>query len=382
MATKKCTKCGEVKGVEEFNRDRDKPDGRECRCRQCRRVTSKPATEGEKRCADCGEVKHVTEFYACIRGPAGRYSYCKPCAQRQAAERQREPAAEGEKKCIDCGEVKHVTEFQAHRRAKDGRFYRCRLCKRERRKANLRKPADHGVKRCVKCGEARCVTEFGPDPTTTDGRRGTCRGCCAVAEREWTKTPHGRMSRRSTHRRTRFARGTNSPKPEVRGPARLAAAVLSLEHRREHEPDVDLDAAHDSHITPQIWTIDLHIRAEAAGGDVETLEKLFCLDGDALNLRPESPALNIARSNRLAYLPVPGRPEIPVFNLCRDEQVTAWALAATRLAVMRSEATGEELVSPLLDPQGVEYTDGVGFYFVEPSRPEEGERHEWYGEEG
>jgi hypothetical protein len=24
----------------------------------------------------------------------------------------------------------------------------------------------------------------------------------------------------------------------------------------------------------------------------------------------------------------------------------------------------------------------VGFYFVEPSRPEEGERHEWYGEEG
>ena len=115
---------------------------------------------------------------------------------------------------------------------------------------------------------------------------------------------------------------------------------------------------------------------------METVKKLFCLDGDALNLRPESAAVNNARNNRLAYLPVPGRPDIPVFNLCRDEQVTAWALAATRLAVMRAEATGEGLMSPLPDPQGVGYTNGVGFYFAEPSRPEEGERQEWYEEEG
>jgi NAD-dependent SIR2 family protein deacetylase len=36
-ATKRCTKCGEVKPLEEFRRDRSKKQGRYSRCRECER---------------------------------------------------------------------------------------------------------------------------------------------------------------------------------------------------------------------------------------------------------------------------------------------------------------------------------------------------------
>jgi len=375
---KKCARCGETKHVEEFHRDRSRPDGRNSRCKQCqldyiRSNRHEPSTEGEKKCTRCGETKHVTEFSPNAANKCGRTSHCKQCKREHFRNNRQEPATEGDKTCARCGETKHVTEFSTCPSGRGGRHNYCNQCNRDYRRGRLREPATGGEKTCIRCGETKHVAEFRPDPTPSDGRGGTCRGCMAARLREFRKTPHGRMASRSTRRRKRFAEGTNSRKPEIKGPARLAAAVLSLEHRREHEPDVDLDTAHDSHITPQFWTIDLHIRAKAVGGDEKTLKRLFCLDGDALNLRPESPTLNVARKDRLAYLPVPGRPDIPVFNLCRDEQATAWALAATRLAVMRAEATGEEFVSPLLDPQGVTYTNGVGFYFTEASVLEEGD---------
>lgn len=34
---KKCSKCGEIKSLEEFNRDKYRPDGRTYDCKQCRR---------------------------------------------------------------------------------------------------------------------------------------------------------------------------------------------------------------------------------------------------------------------------------------------------------------------------------------------------------
>ena len=238
MLTKKCSKCGEVKGREEFHVDRSNYDGRYHHCKLCRKgmpraPKSEPAMEGVKRCNKCGEVKAVTEFHADRQRKGGRYGSCKPCRAAYTREyrttwqrpRQYEPATDGEKKCAKCGEAKCVTEFPPNPRVKDGRHSYCRQCKRDHYKDNRREPVTEGEKTCAKCGETKHVNEFWADCSVADGRMGTCRGCMADRLRELRKTPHGRMASRSSHRRRRFAAGINSPKPEVRGPARLATAV-------------------------------------------------------------------------------------------------------------------------------------------------------------
>jgi NAD-dependent SIR2 family protein deacetylase len=40
-ATKRCSKCGEVKPLEEFHRDRSKKLGRRSRCRECERQSER-----------------------------------------------------------------------------------------------------------------------------------------------------------------------------------------------------------------------------------------------------------------------------------------------------------------------------------------------------
>jgi hypothetical protein len=40
-ATKRCSKCGEVKPVEEFNKDKSKKDGRQGYCRACQRASKR-----------------------------------------------------------------------------------------------------------------------------------------------------------------------------------------------------------------------------------------------------------------------------------------------------------------------------------------------------
>ena len=48
MESKKCTKCGEEKGVELFNRDRQKRDGRCPRCKVCTRFERRIYIENNK----------------------------------------------------------------------------------------------------------------------------------------------------------------------------------------------------------------------------------------------------------------------------------------------------------------------------------------------
>jgi len=54
MKKKRCTKCGEVKTLSEFHKDRSKKDGHECRCKECRRIPTSDRV-GRKRIDETGK---------------------------------------------------------------------------------------------------------------------------------------------------------------------------------------------------------------------------------------------------------------------------------------------------------------------------------------
>ena len=88
--TKVCKRCKCEKPITEFNRDKNRPDGRYPWCKYCHRETnreyySKMKARDEidipetKRCARCGIVKPSSEFYRDNRRKDGLYSACKEC---------------------------------------------------------------------------------------------------------------------------------------------------------------------------------------------------------------------------------------------------------------------------------------------------------------
>lgn len=76
-AGRTCTKCGEFKAPEAFNRNGVKVDGSprlRAICKACGSRRKTEATVSEKRCKDCGEVKPISEFLE-----RGLRAYCRPC---------------------------------------------------------------------------------------------------------------------------------------------------------------------------------------------------------------------------------------------------------------------------------------------------------------
>jgi len=88
---KACTRCGEVKPLGEFTKDKsNRATGRRLMCKACektlraaryaQRVTRGEVPEfGSKTCRRCGTLKPFREFYENKNTSDGRGSYCKSC---------------------------------------------------------------------------------------------------------------------------------------------------------------------------------------------------------------------------------------------------------------------------------------------------------------
>lgn len=136
---KRCNKCGEMKPLNEFTRDRKRKDGLNLYCRNCKRS---PATmqrleekaaipEGCKQCAMCKEIKPFETFSRSKGRKDGRHSYCKNCGQTPAGKAQKADKASwpsDHKRCCQCKEVKPFAAFHRRERAKDGLAYQCKVC--------------------------------------------------------------------------------------------------------------------------------------------------------------------------------------------------------------------------------------------------------------
>jgi hypothetical protein len=86
--TKRCSKCGEVKGLDEFHLKSSHKDGRASRCKDCvsasrgyRRRVVEALPIGLKRCSSCGKIKAINEFAKDSSCPDKRKYTCRECGK-------------------------------------------------------------------------------------------------------------------------------------------------------------------------------------------------------------------------------------------------------------------------------------------------------------
>lgn len=145
---KRCRGCRVVRPVGDF----EGATGREARCGACRAAQQawvddqrRGAAWGEagvKGCSRCGEVKPLDEFVAHKGKRDGRSSFCRPCGAARRSEwgkanrdkvksgrRQTRPTP-AEKRCRSCHETKLAAAFSRDKSEADGLDRKCKECRR------------------------------------------------------------------------------------------------------------------------------------------------------------------------------------------------------------------------------------------------------------
>lgn len=90
-----------------------------------------------KKCTRCGEEKELEEFGAKKKNPDGRDTRCKKCLAEIKREwvarpkKEKEVIPDGFHKCSKCGEIKLLAEFRKNDKCKDGHVHVCNMCRNE-----------------------------------------------------------------------------------------------------------------------------------------------------------------------------------------------------------------------------------------------------------
>lgn len=233
VASKTCTKCGEVKPINEFGLVSASKDGRHCYCKQCKRaVQANVKTDAMVQhiiakelkssaefisCKCCGQTKkHDTEnFYSGSRGKL--FSKCKPCVSKETKERKitanpellsKRMARKAElerikllqvKVCTVCGEEKPATSefFYSQKLGVFGLNAMCKCCaaknqheKRFNAEVALLKAATadllaRGLKHCTRCATDKAIDQFNNISKSSDGKDGYCKECRSILHKEY-----------------------------------------------------------------------------------------------------------------------------------------------------------------------------------------------------
>lgn len=147
--------------------------------------------DGTKKCSKCGEVKPLEEFYKRKQRKCGYNSWCISCCKERYVNKQYpKPVKQrnykdnkpGFKFCRLCGEEKPISEFYKKSSSKDGLNYRCKTCVNE--KYNITHPnvkhkeyhiCKNGYSFCTKCKTEKQNNEFFKN---SDGKpRSWCKKC-------------------------------------------------------------------------------------------------------------------------------------------------------------------------------------------------------------
>lgn len=140
MELKKCSRCGEIKELEEFHKSKSRRDGYNNICKECNRKKAsdwyKENTErGRKRSRDhreanLGECKEYgKEYYQKNKERFSEYEKRKRRETPRAIEIEKERLENiGLKKCGRCKEWKELSDFGNERRTKDKLRHVCKKC--------------------------------------------------------------------------------------------------------------------------------------------------------------------------------------------------------------------------------------------------------------
>lgn len=160
MKTKRCSRCGKHLAFEMFYHNKKTKDGYTVYCKRCyaerngRQFAPKEQwPEGYRACTKCNEVKPLEEFHKTKQGRFGHVSVCKVCRSRAKAKPQ---AREGYLICSKCGEEKPATPeyFRRSSKGRNGLGSLCRICARKAAKERyyqlISEDPDHNKKRYEK----------------------------------------------------------------------------------------------------------------------------------------------------------------------------------------------------------------------------------------
>lgn len=254
--SKRCTKCREVKALEDFSPDKSRRDGRDPRCRACK--------------AKCERERHWKQQGI----PESDWPRLHQEADARAARRNSVP--DGFKRCSRCHEVKPLEEFPPDKSRWDGRQSRCRACDakraRERRWAkkgipesdwprlharhaqneNMRQlNAIFGGKWCPDCEQHLPREDFHRMSSSADGLHWCCKACELARAAAYRRTDAGRtLEKGRAHRRR--ARLRDLP-TDGTGPRDWAAHAEETEDFQCHLCGGDLtinDEIHWDHLDP------------------------------------------------------------------------------------------------------------------------------------
>lgn len=123
---KTCTGCKLEKGIEDFYRDKSKPDGRYIRCKSCHNEEqrrwrekiaaqySQPLPTTRHACQKCGEEKLSSEFYAQKGSKTGLARWCKTCSADNNHKWRKSP--QGQQKSAEYREAYYEANYESVRK--------------------------------------------------------------------------------------------------------------------------------------------------------------------------------------------------------------------------------------------------------------------------
>lgn len=142
----------------------------------------------EKRCSRCREIKTLDEFGKYTNSKDGRHYYCRLCSRIIANEKySQKPSTVAVntrtvKSCSRCREAKTLEEFGNHRKMKDGKHYYCKCCmnaiqKEKYAKKPIVEPVTEGSKICSHCKIEKPAVSFSKAKRMEGGRDSKCKEC-------------------------------------------------------------------------------------------------------------------------------------------------------------------------------------------------------------
>jgi len=208
---KKCSRCKKVKDISEFHKKKINKDGHNSICKLCineydrERLKHRAEREHipikEKRCLKCGKVKDVIEFQKNKFKKDGLAIRCKSCISQDLKECKEGKIKSREKdsyvvitskKCKFCGKIKNIDCFTINRSTKDGFSHKCKVCgliygkKRREKILFLKESSGCKViteKKCSKCGKIKKVSEFYKNKCSEDNYNAYCKECSSECSR-------------------------------------------------------------------------------------------------------------------------------------------------------------------------------------------------------
>ncbi len=147
LPTKPCNDCKAIKSLEEFNFAKEHRDQRENVCKICKRVRQEKVIEKQraetdfptkKSCNICHTNLPLDDFYRDKNSPDGRMRRCKNCHKLKQSTPQTRIVIT-EKCCTTCKITKSVSEFYVQNKNPDGYKIYCKDCSRAQARGNYSK---------------------------------------------------------------------------------------------------------------------------------------------------------------------------------------------------------------------------------------------------